>query len=505
MSGPNENDHETIGEVLIVGGGNAGLITALLMREINSGIDVAVVDDFDEEIPEVGKSTLTYITHTLHEILGIDETRFVSEVKPVWKGSVYFTDWCGRGPFHVPFDGYTLHPGDPGPRRFETLYERYETENYHTLGEEIVERGVTPLVRENYYTRRVGDFTQYDQVAYQFGTNRLNRFLRDVCIERGIELINDPITDVRTSDNRIESITSGTSEYESGLYIDATGFERLLMGNLENDFDRFDFPLDSALVAQTDLLPHDIVPATVINSGEYGWFWQIDTFGWRDVGYVYSSEHVSEDEAKAEFLAEKDGISESDVQQYGFESGFYEEAWVENCIAVGNALGFVEPIQSTALTLNARLAEELAELLADHYRINHRGLRDVYNTAARSVWNNVYDFVSIHYRYASGENEFWEAMRSVNDPDRLDEYVGRYHENGFASYEKFGAQGPTVDIFGHYLFYQLLRSLGVDSEFYERVDIEVSPGVKTDIETVSENVRNRANQHLSYGEAYKLF
>ena len=491
---------DSIETVAIVGGGDAGLIAALTLDGVNSGVEVTVVDDFDEGIPEVGKSTISYIQNTFHNVLGIEKDRFISAVKPVWKASVFFTDWCGRGPFHVPFDDLTLPPAEPGRRRFEELYLRYEEEDYRTLGVEMAERGVSPFIE----LRADGFFRTYDHVAYQFSTGRLNDFLREVCRERGIELVDDRVTDVRVEDGRIAGIDGAERTYRADLYLDATGFERLLMGTLDDEFQSFDFPLDSALVAKADLPLSEIVPATVVNSGHSGWFWQIDTWDWRDMGYVYSSAHASREEALAEFVeVREETFAEDEVKEYRFDSGHYEDAWVGNCVAVGNALGFVEPLQSTALTLNAILTEKLAELIADHHGINHPGVRRIYNDYARSKWENVYDFISIHYRYADGEGEFWDDMRAVNDERRLGKYVDAYRENGFNSHgELDNKHGSNPRLFNQYIFYRLLRSLGVESDFYEGLDIEVNPEVREAVERERERIRADAGRHLSYEQVY---
>lgn len=491
------DEHDPIETITVVGGGDAGLMTALLLRQMNPDLGITVIDDFEEQIPEVGKSTISYIQNVLHNVLDIDKNRFVSEVKPIWKASVYFEDWCGRDPFHVPFDDLTLPPNEPGPRRFEELLYRYRTRSYRTLGTELAEQHKSPFVT-------IGNNIQsYDHVAYHLGTSRLNDFLRTLCGERDVDLVDDEITEVETSEGRIERVASDTTAYEGDLYVDATGFERQLMGALDNEFEAFDFPLDSALVAKTDLSLEDVVPATVINSGDYGWFWQIDTYDWRDLGYVYSSEFATEEEAATEFADRYDGaISPEDMQRYEFEAGYFEDAWVENCVAVGNAMGFVEPLQSTALTLNALLAEKLSELLADHHHVNHAGVRDIYNSFSQTQWDNIYDFVSVHYRYAPAENEFWEAMGEVNDPERLCRYVDAYHENGFNSHHEFdGSAGPTL--FNQFIFYRVLHSVGLSSEFYEDVPVEPSEDVAEDIQQEERQLEHEAGQHLPYEEVYQ--
>lgn len=482
-----------VGTVAVVGGGDAGLITALTLERLAPELDVTVVDDFDEEPPEVGKSTISYILNTFHNVLEIDRKRFVTTAKPVWKASVYFRDWCGRA-FHVPFDDFTLQPEEPGSRRFETLYHRHDAGDFRTLGVELAERRKSPFVEDPN-----GNLKAYPNVAYHLSVDRLNGLLWELCEERGVELVDDRITGVATGSAGIERVHGAGGEYEADLYVDATGFGRALMGELDNEFREFDFPLDSAVFAKAELSRAEVVPATVIESGEYGWFWQIDTVDWRDVGYVYASAYTSDEEALEEFVAGHD-VEREAVRQYRFESGVHDRAWVKNCVAVGNALGFVEPLQSTALTTNAILTEQLAELLSDHRRLNHPGVRDIYNTFARTLWENIHEFISLHYRYAPETSEFWDAMRTVGG-DRVDTYIANYHDNGFTSHHHFGGHdGPTRRIFNQWQFYRVLRGLGVRSSFYESVDVDVRTEVKREVAGKRERLSARGDDHLAYDE-----
>ncbi|MCU4740066.1 tryptophan 7-halogenase [Natronoglomus mannanivorans] len=489
---------DPIETVTIVGGGDSGLLSALLVKRFNPDITVTVVDDFQREIPQVGKSTFSHILDTLHGVLDIDRSRFIDEVKPVWKASVYFEDWCGCEPFHVPFDEHMLIPPSPGPGRFDALYHRYENRSFETVCTELVKTGNTPIKEHR------DELSLYDHVAYHLSTDRFNELLRTVCTEREIELIDDEIVEVNLTDGSITAVESEQTTYEADLYVDATGFERTLVGEMPTEFTSFDFPLDSAVVAKADVSLSEIVPATVVTSGDCGWFWQIDTVDWRDLGYVYSSAHCSEAAARREFVDRHDGrISESDVTTYAFQSGTYERAWVNNCLAVGNALGFVEPLQSTALTTNAQLVQKLAILLADNRRLNHRGIRDIYNSYVRDIWANIYDFISIHYRYASGETEFWEDASSINDDRRLAQYTDGYRKNGFTSHTEFDRQhGRTGRIFSQWMFDLVLTNVGVESDFYERVSVDVNPTVEREIAKQDEKIRQDVRSHVSYEDVY---
>ena len=485
---------EEVNSAVVVGGGDNGLMAALTLREQHPDVDITVVDDPDRENSDVGKSTTNSFNDIVHDFLEVDNDRFVEEVRPIWKAGIYFEDWCGREPFHLPFDEVTLQPPAPSRDRFDMLYARHRDNGFRSLCVELAERGLTPFMRER------GGIQIYGYVAYHLNTRRFNAFLRELCAERDVEIVGDEIATVEVEDGWITRIESDTTEYEADLYVDASGFDRVLAGRLENEFVEFDYPLDSAVVTTVDLSLSEVEPATVIRSGDYGWFWQIDTYDCRDVGYVYASDFLTDADATAEFIEMHDGaFTEDDVTQYRFQSGVLERAWEANCVAVGNALGFVEPLLSVALSTNAQLCSTLSTLLAGHGGINHSGLRELYNDIAGALWDDVYDITSLTYRHSSGDTEFWTAMEDVGDPEGVVGYVDLYHANGFSSYDR---EQHEPYAYPRYLIYRLLRGLGVRSEFYEDLDIDGSPKAEESIANHEEFLAEQVGNHLSYDDFY---
>ncbi len=494
------NDTDTVDTVIVVGGGDNGLVTALLLQQLNPEVEVSIVDNFDEEQPEIGKSTVVYILHILHNVLEIDEDRFITAVNPGWKFSIYFDDWCGNE-FYVPFDEYHILRSSDDPDSFGELYYRHEHQEYHTLCCELVDQRKTPFIGEN---------DIFPQMAYHLNVNRTNRFFRELCEERGIRLINDEVVDVETADNRISTVRGRAQSYEGDLYIDASGFNRALIGQLDAEFVPYDYPIDTALVAKSEVSIDEIVPATVATSGECGWFWQIDTADWRDLGYVHGAEYLTPSEARAEFITHAADrgvdVTADDITSYHWEAGIHDRAWVNNCVAVGNAFGFLEPLESTTFTLNAIIAEKLATMMSNHGRINHPGLRELFNAFVDTRWTNAFDFVSLHYRFTPARNEFWRDMQTVNESGRLEQLIEDYHENGFSSHYEFDAQQQWHDerLFSRYLFYRLLRSVGVKSDFYEGKEMTLSEQTRDEMAELDRNIRDAANEFLSHEEAAQL-
>ena len=513
-----------VDSITVVGGGDAGLLTALALEKGLDDVPVTVIDDFEESVPEVGKSTLTYVPHFLHNLLEIDRKRMVGEVELAWKTTVFFEDWCGVGPFHSPL-GEVLpiiervneqRRGQAGPQAgphalttdheqgFHEYYYRHEEGEYKTLYGEIAETpGKTPLVIDDRNVTTVRK--ALSDAAYHFNSRGLNRFLRTICAERGIDLVNDRVSGVEVDGDAIVAIEGEVDRYEADLYVDATGFRRELMTALGNEFLEFDLPVDAAAVTTVDLDDEDIVSATVVTSGEAGWYWQIDTPGIRDLGYVYSSEYLSEEEALEEFVETRDEpIDPDDVRYYRFESGVVEQPWIGNCVATGNALGFVEPLQSTALSTTTFLATRFTQLLAKHGRVNHAGVRELYNDSTRTTWEEVYHFISIYYTYNSGTTPFWEAAKEI-DPGPIDQ-VESYHASGFSAPEDhYRLTRIDADVNNYYLYYQILRELGVESEFYDELAFDPDPDVATEVDRYTDSLPLQTEEFLSYPEFYVSF
>lgn len=503
-----------IDDVLVVGGGDIGLLTALSVQKMNPGMQVSVVDDFQRDIPQVGKSTYRDIQNILHGSLEIDETRFISEVKPVWKASVYFRDWCERPPFHYPFDPPDKYPSADTPEAIEHYYHLYQeshaSPDHLTKCEAIVDQGKSP-----WYYQANGDLDRYEKVAYHLDTNRFNTFLRDCCRDRGISLVDDEISSVDATESRIDGVRSKSQRYEADLYVDATGFNRVLRREQAVEFENFEFPLDSAFNVRVDRSLSDIVPATVVESGDYGWFWQIDTYDNRDLGYVFASEYVDEDSALDEFLeyveaaspdSASPAVSETEVDTYEFTSGYYDRAWVENCLAIGNANGFVEPLQSTALTANASLAVRFANLLSSRGGIVDDAIRESYNTSVRRTWESIHDFIGVHYRYAAGDTAFWQAVESMEVSSRVEQIETAFDRYGYdwtAAMESDRGFG-TLKVFTLPDFYTIMRSLGAKSAFYESNDFDVSDDVRREESQFYQSVRDDvADNHLTTQEVYQ--
>lgn len=498
MSGP-----DTVNNVLIVGGGDAGLLTALCLRERLSETSIRVVDDFDEEIPQVGKSTYYTIGEILHERLGIDESRFVNNVKPVWKTAVMFDDWFGYDRFFAPFDSGSIPMTNGVESHFREGYYRYITDNLHTKCNELALQEKTPFMPDG-----SDQFSKYPTVAYHFSIERLNKFLREICRERGVEFVNDRVVNTVSDGEYIEYVETGSGVMSADLYVDAAGFSRPLASELDNDFISYEFPLDCAVKTNWMIGLDEIVPATVVDSAPNGWMWQIDTYDGRDKGYVYSSAHTSDSDAKATFLDEcPDSVTEDDLVTYRFDSGAHEKAWVGNCVLIGNAYGFVEPLQSTALTSAAVIGDTLGKTLLEHNNLMAPGMRQVFNDSVNDTWDSIYEFIALHYRHLPGDTKFEnDLMESVRHVKPIAEEI--FNKHGFTQSHGYNRlYNEERGIVSLQLSYFILQGMNVKSDFYEQLDDKdafPTNEEKRMIDAYTMNLKNEVNNHLDYSEYYQL-
>lgn len=489
-----------ITSIKIVGGGDVGLFNALsLNRLLGDTVDIAVVDDFDTDPDPVGKSTFAAIQSFLFNHLDFSRDEFKRDVQPVWKMSVSFPNWNDASEFIYPFDQSSRYPTDDAFH--EGLY--YYHHQPSTRGQLLTEHRKTP-----FRLKSDENLQKYDSHAYHFEVNRLNRFLRQKCRERGVQLINDNVQEVDTDGNYIESITGTRDTYTADLYLDATGFNRVLFDRLDDPtFEEFPVPLDSALHTTTPIELEEVCPSTVVTRGECGWFWQIDTTAVRDYGYVFSSEHATVAEATEEFEAH---IPESDIAEldtYEFDSGHYTEPWTGNCIAVGNAAGFVEPIQSTSLTTHAIIARRLSKRLHATGGRRSGTLVDMYNSLVSGLWTTTYDFIALHYNIATQDTQFWRDISGPELTDRTERYLELYDQTGLAprGTEHLRADGYKLDStpFTFLDTLMFLVGLGYESSFYEEVDIDVRPEVKERMQRQTADLEQAVRQqYLSYPQIY---
>jgi tryptophan halogenase len=270
--------------------------------------------------------------------------------------------------------------------------------------------------------------------AYHFDASLFARMLRGYAEERGVERIEGMILDVERdgeSGDISALLLNGERRVPGTLFIDCTGFRSILLGKTLGipylDWSNW-LPCNSALAVPCHS-SDAFRPCTQAMSRKAGWQWRIPLQHRTGNGHVYCNTFISDDEAAAILLANLDGEPLADPRPIRFTSGRRESFWSHNCLALGLAAGFMEPLESTSIHLVqsavARLLNVLPGDLADS-----ANARDNFNRLSAIEWARVRDFIVLHYFANDRDGDFWEACRNMDAPDSLLGKIELFREAG---------------------------------------------------------------------------
>lgn len=420
MNAPLPASPAGIAHVGVIGGGTAGYFAALAFQARFPHLQVTIVESSLVPIIGVGEATTTLMPPFLHKVLGIDVVDFYQRVRPTWKMGIEF-DWGPAGGFDYPFGDY-----------FPIEAVAYDGKlGHHSFGARAMRERKSPLVRDA--QGQIVSLLHRQKYAYHLDNARFVGYLTALARERGIGHIDAHIDDVAVTPDG-ESVAflklRDGRELRFDLYVDASGFRSVLAGGaLQTPFQSFASSLfcDTAVVGA---LPHDgtICPYTLAQMMDCGWCWKIPVEEEDHRGYVFSSAFMTEDEAKAEMRAKNPGLG--DTWTVRFKSGRYRDYWRGNTIAVGNAYGFVEPLESTALHMVILELSYVLDALAKA-PAGEQPDRAACNDAVGRHWDFLRWFLSIHYKFNQRlDNAFWRACRADVDVSGFAGILERYRTQG---------------------------------------------------------------------------
>ena len=431
---------DRVDKITVVGGGTAGWMTAMIVHTfLNAArggppVQVTVIESPKVPTVGVGEATVAGMALLLNH-LGIDEAAFIRRCNASFKLAVRFENW-GLDRSGAPTSYY--HPFNfPSFLGGVTPAHHYNAFGPHPGRDALAECMVpnTAVVEAYRGPRRIdgGNYANDINYAYHLDAALFAEFLRDVAVARGLRHIRDDVVEV-TLDERgyisaLELERGGSFPVE--LVVDCTGFKGVILQQvLGEPFDTFGHNLlcDRAIPVQ---IPHrdpaKLQPCTRSTALGAGWVWRVPLYSRLGTGYVFSSAFRSDDEAKAEFFQHlRDtgdlprDVPDPDTRVIHMKTGRTRRAWVKNCVAIGLAGGFVEPLESTAIYM----IEMAARLLVSH--LPDRGIDPVfagrYNKLLEAIGDEIRDFIVSHYVTSNRPEPFWRAARDEIDvPDSLRE------------------------------------------------------------------------------------
>ena len=440
-------------EVVIVGGGTAGWLTAatLAARHGAAGagtLRITLLESPDVATIGVGEGTWPTMRDTLRAA-GVSETDLIRDCDAVFKQGSKFVGWVDgseRDRYHHPFvlpQGYLDADLAAGwaARGGDVPFADLVSVQPH-----LCEAGRAPKQLSTPEYAAVANY------AYHLDAAKLGVFLREHCTARlGVRHVADHMLEIVSAENGdIAAVrTRAHGDLRGDLFIDCTGMRSLLLGahyGVELISRRDVLFNDRAMAVQVPYARPDapIACQTVSTAQRNGWIWDIGLTARRGVGHVYSSAHCSDDEAEAALRAHvqaSGGPRAADVPaplRITLSPGYRRSSWHRNCVAVGLASGFVEPLEASSLVLVELAAAAIAEQLpADRAEMDIVSAR--YNDAFAYRWERVIDFLKLHYVLSRRrDSDYWrDHMREETVPERLRELLALWRHRSPSRYDLF--------------------------------------------------------------------
>jgi tryptophan halogenase len=473
---------EPVRSIVIAGGGTAGWMAAAALSRATrpERIRITLIESDEIGIVGVGEATIPLI-QLFNQILGIDEFDFVKKTQGTFKLGIEFVDWVKPGSRYIhPFGRYGE---DFGMTPFHQQWLRAKQSGYGAPISDFTLSIQAALGLKFDKPRRDSPpaFSTYNY-AYHFDASLYAKYLRGYAEQRGVERVEGKIGEVVLHDGGfIDSLRMEDGRSIDGdLFIDCTGFRGLLIGQAlgvgYEDWSQW-LPCDRAMAVPTERTGEP-VPLTRSTARSAGWQWRIPLQHRTGNGYVYCSKYISDDDARDELLANLDAAPIAEPRPLRFTTGRRAEQWHKNCVSLGLASGFMEPLESTSIHLIQAGITKLLSWFPD------RGFDPLvigeYNRKVREEMESVRDFLVLHYHATERTGSpFWDHCRTMPIPDSLAFKIEMFRRTG-------RVPEPAYDLFHPPSWVAVLLGQGIVPEGFDPM-VEAVP--EPEAEQVLERIR----------------
>ena len=425
-------DDIALRKVIILGGGTAGWVAAAaLSRVFQRRLEITVIESPEVPIVGVGEATIPAILDFI-AFLGVDEAEFIAATQATYKLGIVFDGWTQPqnrywhpfGSFGGPINNRPFHHYWHRARRDGRACSVAEYSLAASLGDEGKFIGVA---------RDSSALAAGFRYALHFDASLVGRFLRQCAEQAGVKRIEATMAGARraANGNIEELILADGRTAKADLFIDCSGFRGALIGG-ELGVPYLDWrhwlPCDRAVAAAGPVL-QPRPPFTLAAAHQAGWRWQIPLQHRTGNGVVYSSRWMEDEDAERLLLGSIGGAPGETPRRLRFTTGRRAAFWVGNCVALGLASGFLEPLESTSIHL---IVSGIYKLI-DHFPDRGFGPHNVaaYNRTMVEEFDGVRDFIILHYCLTQRDDSaFWRYCKEMELPPSLQERIAVYAETG---------------------------------------------------------------------------
>ncbi|MDP5211540.1 tryptophan 7-halogenase [Pseudoalteromonas tunicata] len=425
--------NNSIKKIVIVGGGTAGwMAAASLAKYVNNSAEICLIESSDIATVGVGEATLPNIVQ-FNRNLGIDETAFIKATQATFKLGIQFENWHPQNKqFFHPFADYGLKIDQVDFHHY--LYRAQQTECSSQLADfsfacQLAKQYKFAQPHANPSTP-LADYAY----AYHFDAGLYGQFLKKHSINAGVNHLIGTIEQVNLHPDTgfINNVALTDGQIVEGeLFIDCSGFEGLLIEKaLHTGYEDWSHWLfcDSALAVQTTRVnPPEPFTRSIAQSA--GWQWHIPLQHRSGNGYIYSSRFESDEQAKALLQTNINGEPLGEIRKITFKPGRRKQIWHKNCFALGLASGFLEPLESTSISLVQTAIAKLLTFFPD-CSFNQADINEV-NRLHNLELENISDFLILHYKLSARcDTPFWQACQNMAIPESLQHKIDLFKSRG---------------------------------------------------------------------------
>jgi tryptophan halogenase len=488
-------EHKPVRKIVIAGGGTAGwMVAAAISKTLGKVLDIRLIESDEIGTVGVGEATIPPLVH-FHRLLNISEQEFMAATQATFKLGIQFENWRERQ------HRYIHSFGNTGKDHWTAGFQHFwlkgrERKLAGDYGEYCLELKAS---LESKFAHLPRDGMNY---AFHLDAGLYAKFLRRFAEGYGVRRTEGRIVEVPLDPaGNIAAVKLDSGDLIDGdLFIDCTGFRGLLIGNALHvgyeDWSHWLF-CDSAVALQTESVG-PALPYTRSIAHDSGWQWRIPLQHRVGNGMVYCSRYIADEAAKQTLLSNIEGKVLTEPRVIKFRPGQRLKTWKKNCVAIGLASGFIEPLESTSIHLIQRGITRLMQMFPS------AGIRqsdiDEYNRQAWTEIEYIRDFIVLHYHVTQREDSpFWRSCKGMEIPASLAHRIGLFQETA----RVFRSQN---ELFGENSWIQVMLGQGMYPEAHHPAadlmgDAELS-GFLNDIKMKVDRTVAQLPAHQTYVEQY---
>jgi tryptophan 7-halogenase len=425
---------EPVRNIVIVGGGTAGWMTASALAKVLEGrYSIRLVESDEIGIIGVGEATIPHIIN-FNTALEIDEDEFMRATQATFKLGIEFVNWGAIGDRYIHGFGFVGQAAQALPFHHFWLRMRQAGKvlplEAYSINTAAPREAKFMRARKDMPGSPVADIAH----AFHFDAGLYARFLRGYAEARGVRRTEGKIVQVsqREPDGFVDAVVmEGGERIEGELFIDCSGMRGLLIEQtLKSGFEDWShwLPMNRALAIPCESAG-PLLPMTRSTAHRAGWQWRIPLQHRTGNGHIYSSDFMEQDEATRILLEHLDGKPLADPRPLKFTTGRRKQFWNRNVVAVGLSSGFLEPLESTSIHL---IHTAVTRLISFFPRAGFDAA-DIaeYNAMTQWEYERIRDFLILHYKATErSDSEFWNYCRTMSIPDTLQHKIDLFRSNG---------------------------------------------------------------------------